>query len=179
MAEVPYALAATTGALCVSVYVDANLNGRHDPDESPLAGTQITLAGAERDTLDYDGADDPLCRDLAPGQYTIGAVLPGGYGLTSTGNLLVQVTSGRRIEVAFGGAEGFTLPPTPTTGAEDLTAEKIDPGAVAPVIATRSGEAEEKSALERLYNRSGLIVLGAAGVIAVASAVMLLAFRRP
>jgi LysM repeat protein len=175
-------LTTTEGTLCVAVYEDGNLNTVRDPDESPLAGAQIALAGAAGDeTLDFDGADDPLCLELPAGQYRMSVAAPDGYGLTTVDSVVVVLVSGRRIEVAFGGAEGYTPPPMPEVTEETTpTGEIIPPGAAAPVVQEAApAKQEKKSTLDRLYDESGLLILGVAGLIALGSVFILLTLRRP
>jgi LysM repeat protein len=182
--QVMAALVTPDGTLCVSVYVDTNLNGARDPGEAPLAGGQITLSGASGDvTRAYDGSADPLCIDQPAGQYRVNAVAPEGYGLTTVDSVVVMLVSGRTVDVAFGGAAGYTPPPTPETteGTAPAGGEVVPPGAVAPVIQVQTPSTNRKpeTTLDRLYDRSGLLVLGSAGLIAVGSAFVLIALRRP
>lgn len=171
-------VAATTGKLCVSVYNDANQNLMRDADETALTGSSITLSQANTADTTYDYADDPLCMDMPPGSYQVSAVPPQGYGMTTAAMALVSLVSGRQVTVAFGGAEGYT-PPAAPAGDQQPTAEQIVGGAVAPVVEVVVNDQEEdKDILDRLYDNSGLIVLGFAGVVIVSGAVLLLALRR-
>jgi LysM repeat protein len=175
-------LSATTGTLCLAVYRDDNLNGTRDASETALAGAQLMITGADSaQRLDYDGATDPLCSDLPPGQYQVTATLPSGYGQTTSDAVSVTLASGRRVNVAFGGAEGYTPPATPGAEPEGLTATQIEAGAVAPLVQVTAepGADNGQSVLDRLYDYSGVIVLGIAAVVAVGGVALLLAFRRP
>jgi LysM repeat protein len=181
VSALPSELSATTGTLCFTVYRDDNLNGVRDTDETPLAGTQIVITGSgPAQRLDYDGAAGPLCQDLPPGQYNVTAALPDGYGPTTSGAVSVTLASGRRVKVAFGGAEGYAPPPTPA-GAGEQAATQIGAGAAAPLVqeTARSDQEDHKSVLDRLYDYSGVIVLGVAGMVAIGGVALLLAFRRP
>jgi LysM repeat protein len=175
-------LTTTEGTLCVAVYDDGNLNAARDPDESPLAGAQITLAGEKgEETYDFDGTDDPLCLGLPAGHYRMGVTAPDGYGLTTVDSVVVVLVSGRRVEVTFGGAEGYTSPPVPEATEESApTGEIIPPGAAAPMVQeVAQANQKRKSTLDRLYAKSGLLILGAAGLIALGSVFALLTLRRP
>jgi hypothetical protein len=181
-AGLPSGLSAATGALCLSVYQDANLDGVRDATETPLAGAQIMVTGiGSAQRIEYDGTSDPLCRDLPPGEYEVTAALPAGYGLTTSDAVSVSLASGRRVTVAFGGAQGYAPPATPAAGPGQLTAAQVEAGAVAPLVqaTVEPGQDKSQSVLERLYDYSGVIVLGVAGIVAVGGAVLLLVFRRP
>jgi LysM repeat protein len=172
-------LTATKGTLCVAVYQDDNLNAAHDPGEPPLSGAEITLSGAQgAENYTYNGAADPLCLELPAGHYQVGAGAPQGYGLTTVDSVVVVLVSGRQVEVAFGGAEGYTPPPVP---AATESAAAVSSGVAAPVVqeVPPVEEKNKKSTLDRLYDRSGLLILGAAGLIALGSVVILLTLRRP
>jgi hypothetical protein len=94
----------------------------------------------------------------------------------------VGLVSGRTVDVAFGGAAGYTPLPTPES-TENVTlagGELVPPGAVAPVIQEQTPKVKKKTTtLDRLYDRSGLFVLAVAGLIAIGSAFALIALRRP
>jgi LysM repeat protein len=177
------ALATPDGTLCVSVYEDTNLNGARDPGEMPLVGGQIVVSGGQGDvTYEYDGSADPLCIDQPAGQYRVSTVAPEGYGLTTVDSVVVGLVSGRTVDVAFGGAAGYTPVPTPESSesAALVGGELVPPGAVAPVIQEQTPKVKKKTTtLDRLYDRSGLFVLAAAGLIAIGSAFALAALRRP
>ncbi len=160
------------------MYDDLNRNALHDPDEPELAGAQVTIQGAAYDeTHLWDDSAAPLCVDLPAGQYDVRASAPASYGLTTANSVIVGLVGGRRIEVAFGAAEGFALPPLPQ--ATDSGAEAIPSGAVAPVVEERaSAEKEDESTLDRLYDQSGVVMLGVAAVIALGGIGLLLTLRR-
>jgi LysM repeat protein len=177
------ALATPDGTLCVSVYEDTNLNGARDPGEVPLVGGPIVVSGAQGDTTyPYDGSADPLCIDQPAGQYHVSAVAPEGYGLTTVDSVVVGLVSGRTVDVAFGGAAGYSPLPTPESPGSAALAggEPVPPGAVAPVIQEQTPKVKKKTTtLDRLYDRSGLFVLAVAGLIAIGSAFALATLRRP
>jgi LysM repeat protein len=171
-------IAAESGTLCVTVYQDANLNGVRDADETPAAAAEIAIAqrGSAETAYQYDGATAPLCLDLLPGQYQVSARLPSGWGMTTADAAAVSLVSGRQVSVILGGAEGYEPPAAPQGSGELPT---VETGAVAPMVTVvvQSDQAE-KSALDRLYDNSGLLVLAFAGVVVVSSTVLLLVLRR-
>jgi len=170
---------ATSGTLCVTVYLDANTNLTHEADESLLAGANVVLSqsGSADASYPYEDTSGPLCLDLTPGRYQVHVSLPPGYGMTTADTANVSLVSGRQVSVAFGGAQGYTPPAAPA--AEGQNSEQIESGAVAPMVeVVVDDKAEEKSALDRLYDNSGLIVLGFAGVIVISSTILVLALRR-
>lgn len=175
-------LTATDGKLCITVYQDANLNMTHDTDETALTGAEIVLS--QTDSADtsytYDESSDPMCIDLVPGRYQVAAKLPSGYGMTTASSANVSLVSGHQVSVAFGGAENYTPPAAPEAVSEQETGEQVESGAVAPMVevVVDEGDDEEKSALDKLYDNSGLLVLGFAGVIVLSSSLLLFAVRR-
>jgi LysM repeat protein len=189
LAEVPPAgdaasgLIAADGTLCVSVYQDVNQNQVRDEGEASVPGGEIVLQppDAAATNYPYTEGDDPLCLDLLPGRYEVQAALPEGYGMTTAETALVTLVRGREVRVAFGGAEGYTPPAVPEAPAEDDApeAESLETGAVAPMVeVSADGDDEDQSALDRIYDNSGLFVLGFAGVVLVSGAALILALRR-
>ncbi|MBN1678665.1 MAG: LysM peptidoglycan-binding domain-containing protein [Anaerolineae bacterium] len=180
-AVLPARLASPTGALCITLFDDVNTNLSRDADEAPLPGGQIMISQPDsaESAYDYDGSD-PLCMDLPAGQYNVLAHLPADYGLTTADSALVSLAAGRQVSVSFGGAMGYTPPAAPAdTGDTDITVEDIETGAVAPMVeVVLESEDEEKDILDRLYDNSGLLVLGFAGVVMISSTLLLLAVRR-
>lgn len=171
-------LLATEGTLCITVYRDDDMNGRQDAAEDFLTGGQIVTAqpGSVENMVDY--VEGPLCMDLEPGWYEVRAILPEGYGSTTVDSATVRLASGRQVDIAFGGAEGYVPPAIPEGEAGDVAAEVVPPGAVAPMVEMPVETDADKSTLDQLYDNSGLIVLAAAGVFAVGSALGLLLTRR-
>jgi LysM repeat protein len=181
--QVAAALASANGTLCAAVYEDTNLNGARDPGESALVGAQIALNGAQGTiTRDFDGSTDPLCIDQPAGQYQVNVVAPAGYGLTTVDSVVVTLIGGRTVDVTFGAAADYVPPPMPETteNAVSAGAALAPPGAAAPVIQVEPTRVSQKTTtMDRLYRRSGLLVLAVAGIIAIGSAFALIALRRP
>ncbi len=177
IAELP--LAATQGMLCVSAYEDTNLNGAADEDEPPLPGAQIALAPGEEIVM-LDDAEAARCLELPPGEYAVTVQMPDGYGPTGAEAAAITLASGREVRVAFGGAEGYEPPDAPSGKVLAASGASIPPGAVAPLdeSAAESGANGDDSALDRLYDQSGYIMLGLAGIVA-AGGMLLLLLRRP
>jgi LysM repeat protein len=181
IADLAPGLASATGTLCATVYTDANLNGAREEDETLLSGGRLALAGPSADQ-DIEIAGGSVCVDLAPGQYRARATPPGGYGLTTPEMLSVTLVGGRRVEIAFGAAEGYALPSAPEGDDSEPAAEVIEPGAVAPMVevAVEPGKKDrDRSFVDRLYDNSGLVVLVVAGVVAVGGVAALLVIYRP
>jgi hypothetical protein len=174
LADAAPELAATTGALCVSAYDDVNQNAQRDDGETALMGAQVTVTGADPRPV----TEDPLCMDLAPGTQRVALVPPVGYGLTTPETLAIRVLGGQQITVAFGAALGY-MPPlfaTPLTPVATVVDPRV--GVIAPTVSAAEGA--RRSALDRLYNSSGLIFLMVAGIVAVGSlALLLVAYRVP
>ncbi|MBN1202083.1 MAG: LysM peptidoglycan-binding domain-containing protein [Anaerolineae bacterium] len=179
----PSVLTATSGTLCVTIYEDQNTNMARDSGEAALTGSQVVLAqaGSADSEYAYDDPNGPLCLDLLPGRYEVRVGLPEGYGATTADAANVSLVSGHQVSVSFGGALGFAAPAAPEEAAEaDETGEVIESGAVAPVMVEVEvdSEKDDKSALDKLYDNAGLLVLGFAGVIVVSSTMLVIAVRR-
>jgi LysM repeat protein len=165
----------TTGTLCLNLYEDTNTNQIYDEGELPLTGASYNL-GLEGETIaeyDYDPANN--CMDLEPGFYDVTALAPADFGLTTSPTARVTLASGRQVSVSFGGARGYVAPAAPAD-TTDLSSE-TETGAVAPIVEEKV-DSEDKSFLDRLYDNSGLIVLGFAGVVLIVSGALVLALRR-
>ncbi|MBN2305775.1 MAG: hypothetical protein JXQ72_14930, partial [Anaerolineae bacterium] len=176
VADLP--LAAQWGTLCAGVFVDTNQNGRRDEGEADLPGTQVALQPGER-VIDLAG--EPVCLSLPPGTYTAQAWLPAGYGATGPDSLVITLAKGRDIHIVFGAAAGYV--PTPVPGSTDDPAgiSAVSPGAVAPLVAIPASVngGGDKSTLDKLYDFSGYLVLGLAGMAAVVGLMLLVIMRRP
>jgi LysM repeat protein len=175
------ALSATEGTLCVTVYEDHNVSGTRDTGEEPLPAAEITLVGTDsEETYAYEGANDPLCLVVLAGQYQVMAVPPEGYGMTTAEAVVVALIGGRKVDLVFGGAAGYTPPPAPAV-TENAPADTIPSGAVAPVVeqVRPADQNDDNTLLDRLYERSGILVLGLAGLIAVGGVFLLVVLRRP
>ncbi len=154
------------GAICVTAFDDANLNHWQDADEKPLAGLALALSkDGQAGTINQltTTADKPSCfNDVAPGSYAVSATAPTNYGLTTAGQLVVEVKPGAQLTLTFGAAQGYH--PTPATIALVPT-----PPAGAPSSAG--------SVLDTLAGNSGLIVFGLAGLVLVGGLGLALVLR--
>jgi LysM repeat protein len=175
-------LTSARGDLCISVFQDADLNALRGPDEAPLEAAQVVIVSAVgTNTSDYVGAEDPLCFNVAPRQFQIEVRLPDGYGATTPDRVLVRTVAGRRVEVAFGAAAGYLPPQAPDVTPGALAAGGIDPGEVAPLVEVpvASTRSAKKSWVDRLYDHSAFLVLGAGGLVVLASLALVVLLRRP
>ena len=180
VAAAPPVASAGTGKLCVTLYEDANHNLVRDADEVPLSEGTATIAdanGTEQEPL--DGGAAPWCAELQPGRYTVAARPPDGYRLTTTERLSVLVAGGREALVMFGSAPDYELP-APPEAEDDLVAVAADleRGVIAPIVDVEVEPDPDEDLLDRLYENSGLILLGAAGVVLVGGGAALLVLRR-
>lgn len=162
----PGALAAT---VCVLLFDDANQNRLQEPGETLLPGGTIQIASGDDLLGNVESALAPQCfDDLASGNYVVSASAPTGFGLTSPDQFRLRALAGSRLEVAFGAAAGVVAaqpPPADTTSnVSQVTAQAADSGAI--------------SSLEDLFDISGLIVFGLAGVVFVAGLGLTLFLRR-
>ncbi len=175
-------LLAETGAVCVTVFEDDNQNRLRDAAEGTLPDAQIILSqqGSVQNQAVYDGTD-PQCIELPPGQYQVSASLPAGYGMTTQSEFAVIVSRGSQVQVPpFGGAPGYAPEPAATdASAAPDAADVVPPGAAAPKVEVKVDEDEQdEDVLDQLYEYSGLIVLGLAGVVLVGGGMAFLLLRR-
>jgi LysM repeat protein len=174
-------LTTTEGTLCVTVYQDANVNGVYDADEPSLEGAQVTLTLPDGSEEQHPITDAPLCLDLLAGRYEVRAQVPDGFGLTTADSAAVTLASGRTVQAVFGGAEGYTPPPAPEAEDDHLIGDVVEPGAVAPMVDVEV-EADQDDTndtlFDTIYDNSGYLVLGAAGVFLVGGSFLALVLRR-
>ncbi len=160
------ALAKEAG-ICVEAYNDANKSFFRDPNEAGLAGVTLKLnqTGREVKTLTTE-ASAPVCAaNLEPGTYTVLAVPPANYGLTTPGQLQVEVKPGVQLSLVFGAAEGYQPTALPTRAPE-------------PTSLPAGGQSGANSTLSVLVNNSGLIILGVAGLMVVLGVGLFFLLRR-
>lgn len=160
--------AENTASICVTLFEDANGNRIQDGGEDVLAGGSLLLTqnGQPAGNHTTDSQPDPFCFDgLAAGSYVVAAAAPSGYGLTTPEQLRVQAYPAAQINVAFGAAQGIpsiVLPPADS-------ATSATPTEAAPAA---------NDAANPLNANSGLIVLGAAGIVLVVGMGLSLLLRR-
>ena len=174
-------LTTTEGTLCITVYLDANVNGVYDAEEPSLEGAQVRLTLPSGSEEQHPITDAPLCLDLLAGRYEVRAQVPDGFGLTTADSAAVTLASGRAVLAVFGGAEGYTPPAAPEAGDDHLIGEVVEPGAVAPMVEVQVEAAEDDTndtLFDTIYDNSGYLVLGAAGVFLVGGSFLALVLRR-
>ncbi|MCY3831907.1 MAG: LysM peptidoglycan-binding domain-containing protein [Chloroflexi bacterium] len=138
--------------LCAAVYQDENQNGLMEPDEKLLPDATILLleaGGALRSEYKTDGNGQPYCPDELERQfYTLEAIAPPGFGLTSAASLRVDLRAGGLARVDFGAKLGLEAP------------------ALAPPDEAPAPEpSEARAGRSPLRELGGLFVLGLAGVV--------------
>jgi LysM repeat protein len=158
----------TLGVLCAAIFDDANQNGQTDAGESNLSGGTLRVSQAGALVSDAPSADALVCFEgLGAGEYQLEVSAPDGYQLTTGGSLLIQMSAGQRQIANFGATnQSVALAPT-------QPAPQASPTAALETVALRPG-----GLLSRLYEFSGLIVLGIVGVIIVGSIGLTLFLRR-
>ncbi|MGJ3239440.1 MAG: LysM peptidoglycan-binding domain-containing protein [Anaerolineae bacterium] len=148
--------------VCTLMFNDANSNNTQDAGESLLTNGQVTLSDSAGTVLqEYvtDGTSEPFCFDeLSAGNYTLSAVAPDGFGLSSS-RRAVSVQSDA-ILVSFGAVEGLEVAAAPTI---DPNTTDLEPE---PIIE------EEPDPLTNLRNIAGIIVLGIAGAVVLGGIVV-------
>ncbi len=156
-------------SVCVTLFEDANSNRIQDGGENVLSGGSILLTkdGQPAGNHTSDDTPDPFCFDgLASGSYIVAAAAPSGYGLTTPDQLRVQAYPAAQINVAFGAAQGVQPVVFPPASGETA------------VSTTEPAPTQTASVTNPLNDNSGLIVLGAAGVVLVAGMGLSLLLRR-
>jgi LysM repeat protein len=155
-------------SLCISAFDDANANHWQDTGEKLLPGVTLNLAqGAQVvKSLATTGAT-PSCFDgIPPGTYQIAAVPPANYGLTTSGQLEIEIRPGAQLALTFGAAIGYK-----TTPGETLISD-------APPQPSGVQQTRTAPFLDSLMANSGLIVFGFAGLVLVGGIGLVLVLRR-
>ncbi len=107
-------VASAGGALCVSLFEDANGNGTQDGGERLIAGGQIQVVAANATAATYttDGVNEPHClTDLPAGAYSASVAAPAGYSPTTGNKVTLIVQPGEQANAAFG-AQSNRISPT-------------------------------------------------------------------
>ena len=125
----------------------------------------------------YPGQDEPRCLALVAGTYQVRVRLRDAMGPTTPTQLAALLTRGSRIDLLFGGAADYQ-PPTPPPDM-NIGAESLDTGIAAPSAQREVKAKTEETTFDKLYQRSGLIVLALAGVLAMGSVFFLVFLNRP
>jgi len=94
------------GGICISVFEDANENGRRDEGEKLVAGAVVAILDSNRMELEKhttDGLSEPTClSDLAAGTYYLKRLNPVGYVSTVPDDWGVAVVTGANTSVELG-----------------------------------------------------------------------------
>lgn len=112
-------LAANTGQVCVLLFNDINHNRIQEFGEDAIAGAPITLSSASSDplTTTSDGSGSAYCFQVTPGEYTVSAAAPDGYGMTTAYQFQVSAAAGVPVTIGFGASEGFSSAAPPQDSA--------------------------------------------------------------
>jgi LysM repeat protein len=161
----------TQTSLCITAFDDANTSHRMDVDEKRLAEVKLTLAQGGQSVKSLTTTSDaPSCfAEIAPGTYVVSAVPPTTYGLTTTGQLEVEVKPGSALALSFGAAAGYQPTPVGTGNASD--GQELPPPSASNARATMG-------ILDTMFSNSGLIVFGLAGLVLVGGLGLALVMRR-
>lgn len=149
--------------ICVKSFDDVNQNHWNDSGESSLDSLKIRLAASSGKDISTEA---PACfKDLSDGTYTVSAVPPKNYGLTTPAQLQVQVIAGQQIVLRFGAAKGYQLSQI------DLSTTEAATPSPTPVV-------KSTKPLDVIGQNSGLIVLGIAGLLFVGGMTVAFLARR-
>ncbi len=169
---------ATSGSICVAAYLDQNDDGKRDENELPVAENAITLAkdGNTVSTYITNGSDDLYCFEgLDTGTYQVQIYPSADYSVSSDDSWAIAVADGVMIPVSFAlnyGAEDGTA--VADAGAADSSAN----GDTATDAETISAAPAEASTGNALSDNLGLVVIGAAGILALLAIVGVVLLRR-
>ena len=149
--------------VCVLLFNDANHNRIQEFGEDAIPGAVITLSADTGDpqSITSDGSVSASCFQAAPGEYTVRAAAPDGYGMTTAVQFRVTAAAGAPVTIAFGAAQGFSAAPPP----EDVAVSVEN----API--TTSGGS-------MIGDNLGIIVIGAAVVVLIAGMSVSLFLRK-
>ncbi len=153
--------------LCVLAFDDANTNRLRDQGEPLLTGMQINLLqeGTETRTLST-AAGTPACfADLAQGTYTLVAVPPETYGMTTPSQLQVEVLRGVALMVSFGAAGSYQ--PTSLPAAPEL-----------PPSTVGKSETSQGPLLAFLLENPGVVIIALAGLTLLSGLAVAILVRR-
>ncbi len=95
--------------LCIIAFDDANTNRLRDQGEPLLVGMQVSLLqdGVEVQALSTAAAAPACFTELAEGTYTLIAIPPETYGMTTPQQVQAQVQRGVTLLVSFGAAGSY------------------------------------------------------------------------
>ncbi len=154
--------------LCVLAFDDANTNRLRDQGEPLLTGMQISLLqeGMETRTL-RTAAGTPACfADLAQGTYTLAALPPETYGMTTPSQLQVEVLRGVALMVGFGAAGSYQ--PTSLPAALELP----------PPSTVAKSESNQGPLLAFLLENPGVVIIALAGLTLLSGLAVAVMLRR-
>jgi LysM repeat protein len=149
-------------SICVLLFDDRNQNRIREADEPQIEGGQISLSGTSEATHTTNGA--PHCfAALGEGVYTVAAVVPDSYGLTTPPQFQVEAVPGVSVQVLFGAAQGVSNPPRVVSSGvmDEITVSETPPRAASPLL-----------------DNLGLIAFGLAGIVLVGGLGVSLLLRR-
>lgn len=121
------------GKICVLLYEDVNGNAVHEPNESPLAGGAVSItnqSGTFSKTINTSSSADPLCVDVAEGEYNLSMAIPSGYNPTKAMNGVVQVLAGDQAIFEFGAQKSSDISPAQSNSPITPPAENSIPLAI-------------------------------------------------
>ena len=148
-----------TGDICVSVFEDANADGRRAEGEPLIAGAVVSLFDSNRMELEKyttDGLSEPYCfSGLAAGTYYLKRQNPASYTSTVPDDWGVAVAPGVSTSVEL----GARLVPGPTSTLTATRTQVPTPTPTPRPVAREVGNA--------LYQISGIIVAGLALAVPV------------
>lgn len=154
--------------LCVLAFDDANTNRLRDQGEPLLTGMQISLLqeGMETRTLST-AAGTPACfAELEQGTYTLAALPPETYGMTTASQLQVEVRRGVALMVSFGAAGSYQ--PTSLPAALELP----------PPSTVAKRESTQGPLLAFLFENPGVVIIALAGLTLLSGLAVAVMLRR-
>ncbi|MEP7285919.1 MAG: LysM peptidoglycan-binding domain-containing protein [Chloroflexota bacterium] len=153
-------------SVCVTAFNDVNTNHWQDAEDKLLPDVELDLSqGSDQTRKLLTNANTPSCfTDLPSGTFTVMALPPADYGLTTPGQLEVELKAGTQLKLAIGLAQGYTADAAATDEAS--------------LVATSAPPTNRSSLIDTVSNNSGLIVLALAGLILIGGIGVAMLIRR-
>ncbi len=162
----------TDGSVCVQAFYDTDGDGIRYEDEGTVPDNAITLAkdGNTVSTWISDTSADAYCfENLENGSYQVQIYPAAGYVVTNDDSWAVGVADGVMVPVSFG------LQDAPT---DEVASAETAADASADAAEAADSPAEEAPSDGLFSNNTGLMLLGAAGVLLLLAGVGVVLLRR-
>ncbi|MFW6070349.1 MAG: hypothetical protein ACOC9X_04810, partial [bacterium] len=167
-----------TGEVCISAFEDENRNAQRDAGEPLQSSVAFTVYDGEQVLANYitDGANEPYCMSLEPGNYRITRSKAANEELTTDGEWAISVSGGSSQSFEFGGymADADAVADADAAGSDaETAAENGSDEALA--AAGAEDEAQDGGGVTRLIVIAAVVV---AVLLMVGVLIIILSARR-